>query len=147
VTKYVLDSHLYVQAYRSEAAAEELAQFYATFTPATYLSSVVLHELLVGATSQARGQEILRNLAQPFQRTGRVVTPSAQAWQMAGEAIAQMARREKRELRGMPKSLVNDFILAASCREAGLTLVTGNAKDFALINRYIKLSYTAPWPA
>jgi len=147
VTKYVLDTNLYVQAFRSETAAEQLSHYYSSFTPATYLSSVVLHELLVGATSPSKSHDILQSIALPFQRTGRVITPSAQAWQVAGEAIAQMARREKRDLRSIPKSLVNDFLLAASCRESGAMLVTENLKDFALIKRYVKLSFEEPWPA
>lgn len=33
--------------------------------------------------------------------------------------------------------LTNDVILASSCREAGVTLVTGNPRDFAAIQRHL----------
>ena len=51
--KYVLDTNLYVnvRAFRSEEGAAELERYYADFTPNTYLSSIVLHELLVGAST------------------------------------------------------------------------------------------------
>lgn len=144
--KYALDTNLYISAIRDAGAAAELQSFYSTFAPGTYLSSVVLHELLVGSTSVAKAREIREAVAEPFRRTRRVFTPSADAWEMAADAIAAMARREKRELRSLPKSLINDYLIAASCRESGVVLVTHNAADFEVIRRYIKVQFTAPWP-
>lgn len=144
--KYALDTNVYIRAIREAAAAAELQSFYSTFAPATYLSSVVLHELLVGATSVAKSREIRELVAEPFRRARRVFTPSADAWETAADAIAAMARREKRELKSLPKSLVNDYLIAASCRESGLVLVTHNSADLEKIRRYIKVRFTAPWP-
>jgi len=75
-----------------------------------------------------------------------VITPSHSAWEQAGSAIAVMARSEARELRSVPKSSVNDFPLAASCRESGTTLVTDNTADFELILKYLRHEHIAPWP-
>lgn len=144
--KYALDTNLYIEAIRDREAAEELQTFYSVFAPATYLSSVVLHELLVGASNPAKAREIREMVASPFRRTRRILTPTAVAWEDAAEAIATMARREKRELRTLPKSLVNDYLLAASCRESGVVLVTRNVADFEGIKKYIKVQFTAPWP-
>lgn len=144
--KYALDTNLYIQAIRDVGAAEELQSFFSTFAPATYLSSIVLHELLVGATGAAKAREIREVVASPFRRTRRILTPTADAWEVAAVAIASMARREKRELRTLPKSLVNDYLLAASCRESGVILVTQNVADFESIKRYIKVQFTPPWP-
>jgi predicted nucleic acid-binding protein len=49
--KYALDTNVYIRAIRDSGAAAELQSFYAVFAPGMYLSSVVLPELLVGATS------------------------------------------------------------------------------------------------
>jgi predicted nucleic acid-binding protein len=144
--KFALDTNLYSRAIRESAAATELQSFYSTFAPVTYLSSVVLHELLVGATNAAKRREIGEAVAEPFRRTRRMFTPSADAWETAADAIAVMARREKRELRSLPKSLVNDYLLAASCRESRIVLVTHNSADFDYIRRYIKVQFAAPWP-
>lgn len=57
-----------------------------------------------------------------------------------------MSRKERRDLRSIPKSLINDCLVAASCREAGAILVTDNVSDFAAIRRYIRLEYMSPWP-
>ena len=144
--KYVLDTNLYIKSFRSVGAADELKQWYAGFAPVTYLSSVVLHELLVGAGTPAKLKEIRERIAGPLKRTRRIITPNAGAWEATGEAIARMAAREKRELRSIPKSLVNDYLLAASCREAGMILITDNVSDFAAIHRYVKLEFQAAWP-
>ena len=144
--KYVLDTNLYVKAFRSQEGAKELERYFAEFTPNTYLSSVVFHELLVGASTPSKAKQIREDLLGPLTRAGRVITPSHSAWDQAGSSIAAMARQESRELRSVPKSLVNDFLLAASCRESGATLVTGNTADFKLIRKYLKHEHVAPWP-
>jgi predicted nucleic acid-binding protein len=146
VKKYVLDTNLYVRAFRTEGAARELEEYYTSLGPVTFLSSIVLHELLAGASTPGKAKEVREELVGTLIRAGRVITPSHTAWEGAGEALAKMARDEPRELRTVPKSLVNDFLLAASCREAGVTLVTDNAADFALIQKYLKHDHVGPWP-
>lgn len=142
----MLDTNLYVRAFRSQDGAKELERYFAEFTPNTYLSSIVLHELLVGASTTSKARQIREDLLGPLARAGRVITPSHSAWDQAGSAIATMARHETRELRSVPKSLVNDFLLAASCRESGATLVTDNTADFKLIRKYLRHDHVAPWP-
>ena len=144
--KYVLDTNLYVKAFRSKEDAKELERYFAEFTPNTYLSSVVFHELLVGASTPSKARQVREDLLGPLTRAGRVITPSHSAWDQAGSSIAAMARQESRELRSIPKSLVNDFLLAASCRESGATLVTDNTADFKLIRKYLRHEHVAPWP-
>ena len=144
--KYVLDTNLYVKAFRSQEGAKELESYFTDFTPNTYLSSVVFHELIVGASTPSKIRQIREDLLGPLTRAGRVITPSHSAWDQAGSSIAVMARKERRELRSFPKSLVNDFLLAASCRESGATLVTDNTADFKLIQKYLGHEHVAPWP-
>jgi predicted nucleic acid-binding protein len=146
VKKYLLDTNLYVRAFRSQEGAAELEQYLTDFTPNTYLSSIVLHELLVGARTVEKAKQIREVLLGPLVRAGRLVTPSHSAWEQAGSAIAAMARQEGRDLQSVPKSLVNDFLLAASCRESGVILVTENVGDFHLIRRYLKHDHLPPWP-
>lgn len=146
MSKFVLDTNLYVDAFRNRDAAAALRRFYATFTPNTYLSSVVLHELLVGANTLAKRRQIQEEIARPLKRTRRLLTPSHGAWEMAAEGLRRLAGEDKLDLRGIPKSLVADFLLAASCREAGVTLITDNIRDFRGIRRFVALDFLAPWP-
>ena len=72
--KYVLDTNLYVKAFRNREAAAALERFYASFTPQSYLSSVVLHELLAGANTRAKARQIdLRNSGDIASDRDRVV--------------------------------------------------------------------------
>jgi predicted nucleic acid-binding protein len=147
VKKYVLDTSLYIRAIRDSQYAEGLKQFFSSYAPSTFLSSIVLHELLVGANTIAKAREIDKRIARPLMRVNRVITPSHAAWVVAGTAVAQMSKRHRRDLRSIPKSLIHDFLLAASLREVGVTLVTENIADFDEIAGYIPVSYEAPWPS
>lgn len=144
--RYVLDTNLYIRAYRSADGAEDLEKYIRDFTPSTYVSSIVLHELLVGASTEAKAQEVREHLLGPLIRAGRVITPSHSAWERAGFVVSAIAKGERRDLRTVPKSLMNDVLLAASCREAGVTLVTENLADFKMIDKYLGHSYVEPWP-
>lgn len=145
--KYVLDTHLYVRAFRNAVDAEKLERFYSSFAPGVYLSSVVAHEVLVGARSDAKRKEVVAAMARPFLRTKRIVTPTHAAWQEAGASLARLAKKEALDLHRVPKSFVNDLLLAASCREAGVVLVTENLADFSRIRPFIRFQFMAPWPS
>jgi hypothetical protein len=58
VRKFVPDTNLYVRAFRDQDGARELESFYLEFTSNMHLSSVVLHELLVGASPPAKARPI-----------------------------------------------------------------------------------------
>lgn len=144
--RFILDTNLYVYAFRNQEQAVALERFSSAFTPHCYLSSVVLHELLVGANTPAKTKQIHQEIARPFKRRRRLVTPTHRNWEESAETLARLAREEGLELRTMPKSLVHDALLAASCHESGLTLVTDNQDDFARLRRFLRFEFVAPWP-
>jgi predicted nucleic acid-binding protein len=41
---------------------------------------------------------------------------------------------------------VNDVLLALSCREAGMVLVTANVRDFARIAKAARFNFVDAWP-
>ena len=144
---YALDTNLYISAIRDGKAASELAQFYAANAPRCFLISVVLHELLVGGKTREKRRQLHADIAAPFVRTGRIVTPSHQAWVTSGETLSRIAEEERVERSSFSRSFINDAILAACCREHGITLITANLGDFARIERILKFGFTAPWPS
>jgi len=147
VRKYVLDTNLYVRAFRNAADATELEAFYSGFAPGVYLSSIVMHEVMVGARGDDKRREVEKELVRPFRRTRRVVAPSHAAWQLAGEGLGRLAEADGLDLRRVPKSFVNDVLIAASCSEAGMTLVTDNTGDFRRIRSVISIDFVGPWPS
>ena len=146
MSKYALDANLYVRAFRSKEFSAEVASFYEAFAPGCYLSSVVLHELVVGGQSQAKIRAVREKIARPFQRTGRVFTPSHGAWDAGAEGLALLAIRGKLDRRRVTRSFVHDALIAASCREAGITLVTENTGDFELLQTVLDFRFVEPWP-
>jgi predicted nucleic acid-binding protein len=145
--RYVLDTNLFIRAFREEAANAELQRFHRLFAPFEFLSAIVAQELRAGARSGAARRQLERNVLDLYARRGRVVTPSTQAWHDSGDLLADLARREGLEIAGNSKAFGNDLLLALSCREQGLVLVTDNRRDFERIARLAPFAFTDPWPS
>ena len=72
--KYLLDTNVYLEAFRSEAKRNQFRQSFFPLLPATYISAVVAYELNVDAQDSLT-QELIQQFVRPLIRTGRVVTP------------------------------------------------------------------------
>jgi predicted nucleic acid-binding protein len=72
-----------------------------------------------------------------YDARGRVLVPSLGAYLEGGRVLAALHEREGIEI-SRAGSLVNDVLLATSCREAGVRLVTENTNDFATIQRHLR---------
>jgi predicted nucleic acid-binding protein len=144
---YTIDSNLYIDAFRNPDANAALQVFHTAFAPFEYLSAVVAQELRAGARAAGRAAAALqRNVFDPFERRGRVFVPSYGAWKSTGEVLAALADRGKLDWRNVSRGFVNDVLLAMSCREAGIVLVTANTTDFARIASVRRFAFVAPWP-
>ncbi|MEO7987794.1 MAG: type II toxin-antitoxin system VapC family toxin [Gemmatimonadales bacterium] len=144
--KYVLDTSLFIQAFRDPSANAELQWFHQVFAPFEYLSAVVAQELRAGVRSAAERRRLERYVLEPYDRRGRVVTPSPQAWHESGNLLAELTRREGVELGRLSKAFGNDVLLALSCREQGLVLITDNRRDFERIARVARFHFVDRWP-
>ena len=144
--KYVLDTHLFINAFRDAAANEALQQFHRTFAPFEHLSVIVAQELRAGVQRPQDRKALERNVLKVFQRANRTITPSADAWHRSGDLLAEMARQEGLEIARVSKAFANDVLLALSCREAGCVLVTDNERDFQRIRRFVPFDFIKPWP-
>jgi predicted nucleic acid-binding protein len=144
--KYILDTNLFIEAFRDQSANLELQQFHEAFAPFEYLSAVVAQELRAGARSRDDRRKLERHVLGPFIDVRRLATPSFRAWQMSGDVLARLAQSERLNLGGVTKAFGNDILLALSCREAGMTVVTRNTHDFARIQHVVSLRFLAPWP-
>lgn len=145
-SKYVLDTQLFIHAFRDPIANEALQRFHRAFSPFEYLSVIVAQELRAGIRTPRDGKALERNILKVFERAGRIVTPSPDAWHRSGDLLSDMAKQEGLEVGRVSKAFANDLLLALSCRESGCVLVTENARDFARIRRFISFEYVKPWP-
>jgi predicted nucleic acid-binding protein len=132
--KYLLDTNIYLRAFRSE---EEKTSFRKSFYPllrVTYLSSVVAYELSVNARDRLT-RELVWEFARPLQQTGRVVVPTFDSRLEASEIVTNIEKKEKSWRSKLP-TLLNDILIALCARQIGATLITYNRDDFLLIRRH-----------
>ena len=98
-----------------------------------YLSAVVMLELYAGAFSP-RDRRIVRGVVAAFDRADRILVPAGVVYEDAGHVLrALQESRSGYHVVGSP-SLVNDVLIALSARSIGVTVVTGNARDFVAIS-------------
>jgi predicted nucleic acid-binding protein len=145
-TKYALDTNLFIRGYRDQAGAAQLKHFHAVFAPYEFLSAVVVQELRAGISAPEEVKQLERTVVEPFQRRGRMITPSFAVWRESGRVLATLVAEDGLELRRVPKHTVNDIMIALSCREAGVTVVTENEKDFERLRRIFTFDFVPPWP-
>jgi predicted nucleic acid-binding protein len=144
--KYVVDTQIFVDAFRDPMANEALQRFHRAFAPFEYLSVVVAQELRAGVTRKRDRQALERNVLDVFERAGRTFAPTASAWHRSGDLLSDMARKDGLEIGRVSKSFANDVLLALSCREAGCVLVTDNERDFRRIRRFVQFDFIERWP-
>ena len=145
--KYALDTNIFIDGFRNEDAQAEVFAFLNRALPCTFLSAVVMQELAAGARTADAARDVQRGVFAPFERRRRVFAPSSAAFAESGRVLAAVAAREGWQLLDEKPSLLNDLLIAASCRERGVTLVTRDG-DFKRLAPFVKgFRYTAPWPA
>jgi predicted nucleic acid-binding protein len=96
-------------------------------------SSVVLAELLRGATRQAE-REFLRMLS----KNHPILTPTEKNWLESGQILAKI-RADRGFSPDKLRDLHFDVLIALTARSLGARLITSNRSDFELINTYRKL--------
>ena len=144
--RFTLDTNLYVDALRLPDARDKAADFISVYTPSIWVSSVVAHELYAGVQGDSDVRVIDRTIVGPFKTRGRILTPTASTWRLAGMLVSKLRVQEGLNVARMRPSFRNDILLAASCRETGTTLITRNKRGFSKIQRYLDFDFLAPWP-
>ena len=144
--KYVLDTQLFINAFRDATANEALQRFHRAFSPFEQLSVIVAQELRAGVKQPRDRKALERNVLGVYQRASRTITPSADAWHRSGDLLSEMAKQDGLQIARVSKAFANDVLLALSCRESGCVLVTDNERDFARIRRFVQFDFIRPWP-
>jgi predicted nucleic acid-binding protein len=144
--KYALDTDIFIDGFRNEEAQTDVFVFLNRALPFTYLSAVVMQELAAGARTADAARDVQRGVFEPFERRQRVFAPSSAAFAESGRVLAAVAAREGWQLLDKEPSLLNDALIAVSCRERGITLITRDG-DFRRLVPFVKgFRYAPPWP-
>jgi len=145
--KYALDTNIFIDGFRSEEAQADVFAFLDRALPFTYLSAVVMQELAAGARTARAARDVQRHIFDPFERRRRVFAPTNGAFAESGRVLATLAAREDWQTLYDNPSLGNDALIAVSCRERGITLITKD-KDFKRLSPLLSgFRYTSPWPS
>jgi predicted nucleic acid-binding protein len=146
VRKFVLDTNIYIAAARDSDFGAALVQFARSCLPQMYLHAVVAQELIAGTIHDRAARQLERGIIGPFEKRGRLIVPTYRSWKRSGEIIAKLIRARKLTVGGVPRSFMNDAVLAASCRETGVTIITLNEGDFRRIASVEGVDFEVPWP-
>lgn len=144
--KYVLDTNCYIDASRDVDERTSLAEFTSWAAPGLYLSSVVAAELRTGTGSAPDRKKLEKEVLGPFIRRRRILVPSAAAWDALGLTLATLHGGQGLDPFAIRRSFAFDILLAFSCRENGMTLVTRNEKDMVRISQVFQFDHVLPYP-
>jgi predicted nucleic acid-binding protein len=133
---YALDTNVYIRALRDARQLAILKRFLIRVGTRVRVSAVVALELRMGAHTDAQASGV-EELIRPYSSRDRVVVPSFEAFMQAGRVVSALTVRERMSAAYAP-SLTNDAIVATSCREADVVLVTENTRDFTAIKRQLR---------
>ena len=131
MAKHLIDTDLYIDLIQSGSTLPLIRELYDKDAPGIYFSSIVAQELLTGARTTL-GKRRVEALFRPFEKVGRIVTPSHRQWKDAGAILAKILQ-QRPDLKSKLPALVNDCLLAVSARSLGVTLYTRNRDDFTLV--------------
>ncbi|MCU0646935.1 MAG: type II toxin-antitoxin system VapC family toxin [Gemmatimonadaceae bacterium] len=140
----VLDTNCYIRAMRSEPERLQLRQFARIRATRLWVSSIVLAELRGGVRSGDDPERLTRVVFEPWADGTQVAVPGALAWQLAGDAYARLRGHGDRSR--MTRAFAFDVLLAATCAEQELTLVTHNVRDMGRIAEVIPFRFVPPYP-
>lgn len=141
---YTIDTNLFVDDLRASGGSSDLSAFLAARTAFVTMSAVVAQELRAGVRTPAAIEKLERDVIGPFERRRRLVVPSYWALKETGRILSVLVGRGAWD--SVPRAFVNDILLAMSCREAGVVLVTANLRDFDRIAKVRTFDFVPPWP-
>ena len=124
--RLVIDTNIYIDWFNAGRHEDILFQRDAV----KHLSAIVWMELRAGAFSSA-DRRLVRRVASAFEKTGRILAPSRNVFDEAGDALRSLQQRGFRV--GASHSIVNDVLIALSARSIGATVVSQNERDFRAI--------------
>lgn len=133
---WALDTNVYIRALRDRDVLVRLKRFLIRTGTRLRVSAVVALELRAGAGTAAQ-EGAVTDLISPYGARGRMLVPSLPAYVESGRVVSALGSRDGVDV-SLGGSLVNDVLIAASCREAAVRLITENIQDFALIQRHLR---------
>jgi predicted nucleic acid-binding protein len=144
IAGYLIDTNCYIRAQRELGEQSALLDFLDRAAEPVLLSSVVLAGLRAGTRSADGDRLFAPERLREWLGDSGLVTPGPSAWMAASRVFAAL-RGDGDRLR-MSRGFAFDVLLAASCVEHNLALITHNQRDMARIAAVMPFVYAAPYP-
>ncbi|MBI4124656.1 MAG: PIN domain-containing protein [Deltaproteobacteria bacterium] len=136
MAKIVLDTSVYIPLLRQGRLPGSIIQ---TRGSTLYLSAVVAQELYAGAGDR-QTQKSLDQLYHVFQKNNRFIVPTGKDWAECGVTLAKIGKKYGFE--SIKKGrLVNDVLIALTCKQIAAVLLTTNHKDFQVIRSFLDFQF------
>lgn len=133
---YALDANVYIRALRDRDRLSLLKRFLIRSGMRVRVNAVVALELQASARTQSQ-ERAVSDLVESYVARNRVIVPSFEAYRQGGRVLAALAAGERMDT-SRSGSLVNNVMIATSCREAGIKLITENVEHFAAVQRHLR---------
>lgn len=143
---YIVDTNIYIHALRDRAFSLALDEFQQVVLPQLWVSAVVAFEVAVGAKDERQARDYERSMLRPFRQRGRVIAPTATAWQLVARMDREIRALGGFEAKLAQRAFLNDMLIAAACRQVGATLITANRVDYELLNRVVGVRFESSLP-
>ena len=142
----MLDTNCYVQAARHPGQLTALGQFTTWAVPHLFLSSVVAAALRAGIRTAQERTRLEQVVLGPFMKRGRLITPSAAAWDALGLTLATLRSATGLDPALAKRSFAFDVLLAYSAREVGAVVITSNRAGMERIRTVFRFEFLPPYP-
>lgn len=143
MTGILFDTTVYINAFRSGDLAVFSLRMWSRSERRenlqVWLSAVVLEELYAG-TSDEKARKVVAKLEDSFAKVNRLLVPLQSDWTATGKILNKIGQKYGFEQIGKGR-LTNDTLLAMTAARNGMSLLTGNVKDFARIAEFKNLSW------
>lgn len=135
--KVVLDTNVYIDIF-NRGMHDRLRD---PFRYLAFLVPPVLHELWMGARGRREAKR-LTQFQEEFIRLRRLVLPTPTTVVTIGHVCHRL--RSQGDLDPVRPAHYNDITIAALARQIGATVITRNARDFAVIRKVLAFDFEAP---
>lgn len=131
----VLDTNIYI-GYKAELRTSRTSR-------GVLVCTVVVHELIAGAADETAKKALLL-LKEQADKSGRLITPTAEDWIEAGKVLYALRHGLKSRRKGKTPSIpapevqriTRDVLVARTARRHRAAIVTNNVKDYEQIARF-----------
>jgi predicted nucleic acid-binding protein len=140
--KAILDTNLYILLLTPSPEREAVEGYLHRPNFQLYLCSIVAQELMAGAVGR-RGEQFYERYFRPYEKAGRLVSPTYRDWLEAGRIQARLFQ-QRRDLKDLIPLLTSDILIALCGLRIGAVVYTLNEEDFALLHSVKPFRFHVP---